>query len=110
MSAARLAASLGLLFVALLAATPAGADDFTCTPTEVAVFEGRIHVRCSDTVEDGNATIRFWAVATTDAEYANLFLSTAVTALISGRSLILKYTPGETSGTAFDCGADNCRS
>jgi len=96
-------------FSCVMVASQVYSDDFSCEPTEVAVFPERIHLRCQDTLNDGSSTIRFWSVATTDADHANRFLSTATTAIVSGRSVILKYTPGDTSGTVFNCKSDDCR-
>lgn len=80
-----------------------------CTPTEVAVYEGRLHVRCAAGVVDGGATIYFWAIPATKAQYANRFLSLGSTALVAGRHLSFLYTPGDTSGAAFGCAASDCR-
>jgi len=93
-----------------LALTPAAqADDITCTPLEVSVFPERVHVRCTTAVGDGGDSIIFWAVSTADADNANRFITLATTALVAGRDLVLGYTPGDTSGTVFGCGANNCR-
>lgn len=88
----------------------AAPDDWTpqCTPTEVAVYESRIHVRCEEGVSDGSAMIYFWAVPTTKPEFANRFLSIGSTALVAGRYLVFLYTPGDTSGADFGC-LDACR-
>ncbi len=97
-----------LLFgLALPGAAPAA--DFICEPTEVAVYQGRLHVRCSQTVNDGGDIIRFWAVSTANAQHANRFLTLAASALVSGRNLKMSYTPGDTSGAAFGCQANDCR-
>lgn len=80
-----------------------------CTPVEVAVYEGRLHVRCSQGVVDGSATIYFWAIPATKAQYANRFLSLGSTALVAGRKLAFLYTPGDTSGVSFNCQASDCR-
>lgn len=94
----------GLAFSAL-----APAADFVCQPTEVAVYQGRLHVRCSQTVNDGGDVIRFWAVSTANSQHANRFLTLAASALVSGRDLKMSYTPGDTSGSAFGCQANDCR-
>jgi hypothetical protein len=85
------------------------AADFTCSPTEVAVFPERIHVKCSTSTTDGSAAIWFWAISTSDAQKANRFLSTASTALVSGRSLRFSFNPGDTAGVSFGCLAKDCR-
>jgi hypothetical protein len=83
--------------------------DFSCTPSAVAVRHERIAVLCYETVPDGNSTISWWAVSTSDAEWADRFLSVATTALVSGRILDFRYTVGDTSGVSFGCLANDCR-
>ncbi len=80
-----------------------------CTPVEVAVYEGRLHIRCAAGVADGAATIYFWAIPAAKAQFANRFLSLGSTALVAGRHLAFLYTPGDTSGAAFGCAASDCR-
>jgi hypothetical protein len=98
--------------------TPAMAADFFCTPTEVAVwnyppgpysYSNRVHVGCATAAQDGKNKIWFWAISTSDAQMANRFLSTATTALVSGRSLHFFYDAGDTSGTSFACRDTDCR-
>jgi hypothetical protein len=93
------------------AVDPAAPASWTsqCTPTEVAVYESRIHVRCAQGIQDGSATIYFWAVPATKSQLANRFLSIGSTALVAGRHLIFMYTPGDSSGAAFGCLATDCR-
>ncbi len=83
--------------------------DFTCEPTEVAVFQNRIHVKCAQSYNDGGATIWYWAVSVSGVQWANRFLSTSTTALVSGRKLVIQFTAGDTSGTRFGCLAQDCR-
>ena len=85
------------------------AADFACSPIEVAVYRNRIHVKCSASANDGTATIWYWAVSTVEAHAANRFLSTATTALVSGRKLNFEFGPGDTSGQSFGCLAKDCR-
>ena len=96
-------------FGAASVTTPAVAAEATCTPTEVAVFDNRIHVRCEQAVRDGTRTIWFFAVPTSQALRANRFLTTATTALVASRTLRFLYKAGDTSGTDFECLAHNCR-
>ena len=100
---------LVFLVVQIALGLPTFAADFVCEPTEVAVYKSRIHVKCSTSATDGQATIWFWAVSTADTDHANHFLSTATTALIAGRNLKISYTPGDTSGQSFGCQANDCR-
>ncbi|MDH5178256.1 MAG: hypothetical protein OEZ39_19710 [Gammaproteobacteria bacterium] len=88
---------------------PAPAADYICTPVHVAVFKGRLHVRCNAAAKDGTASIWFWAVPTSDAHHANRFLSVTSSALIAGRKIRFSYTNGDTSGQAFGCLAKDCR-
>jgi hypothetical protein len=100
-----LAAFIGL-------ARSAAADDVACTPTEVAVYHNsspRVHVKCSAAQTDGSSTIWYWAIQTTDPQWANRFISVATTALVSGRDLTIRYTPFDTSGAAWGCGSTDCR-
>jgi len=90
-------------------ASPALAATFTCTPVDVTAFVGRVHVKCSSPADDGGSMIYFWAVSTGNQETANRFLTLAVSALVSGRQLVLAYTPGDTSGVPFGCQAADCR-
>jgi hypothetical protein len=105
------ACKLGAGLILLTAAGPATAAivDITCTPTEVAVYPNRVHVACSATQTDGGATIRFWAVPVTDPQWANRFVTITSTALVSGRTLVLRYTPGDVSGQSFGCLSQDCR-
>jgi arabinogalactan endo-1,4-beta-galactosidase len=85
------------------AAAPVWVD---CTPGKVATFPSRVHVECTATVGGG---ILFFAVASSDTGYANRFMSLASSALVAGRTLRVFYDPADTSGTAFGCGAADCR-
>jgi hypothetical protein len=82
---------------------------FVCTPTKVAVFSNRLHAECTTTTTDGGQTIRFWAVPTTDAAFANRFLTAVSSAIVAGRQVELNFTSGDTSGTGFGCQAGDCR-
>lgn len=103
-------AQLALMLISgFIITTPTFAASFMCTPTEVAVFKSRIHTRCSSAAKDGTTNIWFWAVSTSDAQHANRFLSTASSALISGRKILFAYNSGDTSGKSFGCLAKDCR-
>jgi hypothetical protein len=102
------AAFLGL--AVLLAGGQALAQEYLCHPKEVAVHDNRVAVWCTIPATDGSATINYFAVPTSDATYANRFLEVSNLALISGRNLNFIFTAGDTSGTAFGCAANNCRS
>ena len=106
---ARNALGLIAVLVTLFSSTPALAAQFACTPVETTAFANRVHVKCSQAFNDGGSFIRFFAVSTSDQHQANRFLSQATTALVAGHRLILHYTPGDTSGSSFGCGASDCR-
>jgi hypothetical protein len=100
---------VGLMLLTAPGHASAGIVDFICTPTEVAVYPNRIHVACSATQPDGGANIRFWAVPVTDQQWANRFMSITSTALVSGRTLVLRHTAGDVSGQSFGCLSQDCR-
>jgi hypothetical protein len=87
----------------------ANAATFVCTPTKVAVFSSRLHAECSVAGKDGTTTISFWAVPTSDAAFANRFLSVVSSAIVSGRQVEMVYNAGDTSGSGFGCGSSDCR-
>jgi hypothetical protein len=76
-----------------------------CTPVFVAVFGNRVHVECAAAV----GGIKFFAVSTSNTAHAARILSTASTAQVAGRNLLIWYDPANTSGTSFGCGAGDCR-
>jgi len=93
---------------AMIASAPAApADYFNCTPTGVAAFIGRVHVRCNPAAPGG---ISYFAVCTTaDAGNASRFLSIFTTAKVTGKNLDIFYTASDTSGTACGCAVSDCR-
>ena len=97
-------------FALLTAFGPAAAAaDIPCSPTEVVVYPKHLHVVCSTHQTDAGSTIMYWAVPSADAQLANRFLAITSTALVSGRTLVLRYLPGDTSGQSFGCLAHDCR-
>ena len=76
-----------------------------CTPTRVASYTSRIHVRCASAV----AGILYFAQSTANANDVARSLSLASTALVTGRDLNILYDPDDTSGTTLGCGATDCR-
>ena len=77
-----------------------------CTPTAVATYSGRVHVRCSASVSGG---IIYFAIATTDAPQAARFVSVASSALVAGRNLKVLFDPADVSGASFGCATNDCR-
>lgn len=82
---------------------------FRCILKDVVVFSNRVHCQCKTTSADGSATIRYFAVATSDAVLADRLLSVGTTALVSSRVFIATYNAGDTSGSTWNCGATDCR-
>ncbi|MBX3693427.1 hypothetical protein [Dokdonella sp.] len=77
----------------------------TCTPVRVALFDNRIHVRCSTPVNG----IIYFAAPTQNHNRVSRQLALMSMALASGRSLVIEYDPADTSGTAIGCQASDCR-
>ncbi len=112
-----LVASMGPANLSLLQARPVQAaalaavptSVFYCTPAAVGAFPSRVHVRCTSALTDGASTVFWFAVSTADSGSASRFLSIFTTAKVTGKVLALYYTSGDTSGTAWGCGAADCR-
>jgi hypothetical protein len=79
---------------------------FQCTPANVAVFEERVHVKCTASAPGG---IRYFAKATADADAAARVLSLLSIAQVTGRTLDIRYDPADTSGATIGCQANDCR-
>lgn len=77
----------------------------TCTPIRVAVFNNRVHVRCSTPVNG----IVYFAASTQNQNRVSRQLALMSMALASGRPLAIEYDPADTSGTAIGCLASDCR-
>jgi len=105
---------LGLAVMVQVSSRPAEAageaaalDTFTCTPTNVANFTARVHVRCA-AAAPGNI-VYFAACSAQDSTAASRYLSLFTTAFVMGKSLRIYYTPSDTSGTACGCQVSDCR-
>lgn len=97
---------LALVVTCLLApALWASPTTFGCNPIEVAVFDNRVHVRCSPTA----GTIGFFAVSTANADKAARFQDLATSALINNKVLVIFFDSFDLSGGAFGCNTANCR-
>lgn len=106
-------AALGVLS---LGAARAHAADYNCVPVELAHLSNRIHVLCAEPRDirggypkDGTTPIRFFAVPLSDPSWANRFTQLVDVAMTAGHVVQFKYTAGDTSGAAFGCGAQDCR-
>lgn len=83
---------------------------YTCTApiSDVAVFNNRVHVRCSG-VSPAISGVYWFAVPTTDSANASRYLSIFQTALLSGKTLVFWLDPNDTSGADWGCHASDCR-
>lgn len=76
-----------------------------CTPTGVATFSARIHIRCAQSFSG----IVFFAYKSSDSPGAARYMSMGTSALISGRNVRIFYDPADKSGTSIGCQANDCR-
>lgn len=103
-------ASLGLFGLSGAAAqqtnsAPVPSATTVCTPVGVAVFDNRIHVRCSTPVSG----ILYFAAPTSNNNRAARLLALASTAVAASHNINIFYDPADTSGTAIGCQASDCR-
>jgi hypothetical protein len=83
---------------------------------DVAVFNNRVHVRCTSkfiTVNSGVSPeitgVEWLAVPTSDNATSSRYLSLFETALLSGKPLTFYLDPMDLSGGAWGCGTGDCR-
>jgi len=115
--------ALILLGLGTALGAPAVAEQYFCTPLEVAVLQNRAHVLCASPVglrcgypqdpPGSGQYIRYFAVplGSTAAEkaWSNRFIQMGKLAQTSGLTLIFQYTSGDLSGEAFGCARGDCR-
>ena len=86
---------------------------FVCTPVQVGVFNnsgpGRVHVKCLETYNDSGSIIYYWAYSASDSAAAGRYQSLFSTAQVTGSTVTVYFTPGDTSGNAWGCGSTDCR-
>jgi hypothetical protein len=75
----------------------------------VAAFAIRVHMACKTAYSDSGTSITYWAYPTSDSAGASRILSLFTTAQVTGKTLLVYFTPGDTSGSAWGCGASDCR-
>jgi hypothetical protein len=107
MKAKRFLLLAGLICGSLTGATRASAAETAviCSPTGVATFSGRIHVRCGQSFSG----IAFFAYRSSDSAGAARYMSMATSALISGRNVRIFYDPADLTGASIGCQTSNCR-
>lgn len=88
------------------AANPVLGASYVCTPTGVAAFDTRVHVRCSAAAPGG---IYFFAVSTNDSGRASRYLSVFTTAKVTGKNITIYYNTTDLSGAAWGCSNADCR-
>ena len=94
-----------LLITLLFFSSIASAAETTCTPSNLAVFDNRIHVKCAESV----GGIQFFALSTADSAKAARVLSVINSAIVTGRPLFIFYDPADTSGASIGCQSNDCR-
>lgn len=79
----------------------------SCKPTEVAVWNNRVHVKCS-TATSG---IEYFAVQIQSGNAAEVdrFVNLTSAALVNGRLLAITFESTDSSGGVWGCQPSNCR-
>jgi hypothetical protein len=88
------------------AGTNAGTVSYLCYANNVAVFENRIHVRCTTAAAGG---ISYFAFRNTDAAQTARHLSLLLVAYTTDSGIWVYYDPNDTSGGAWGCNVSDCR-
>ncbi len=96
---------LAIMACGLVTDATAAETSVICTPTGVATFATRIHVRCSQSFSG----VVFFALASSDSAGAARAMSMATSALIAGRNIRIFYDPADLSGTGIGCQTGDCR-
>jgi len=81
------------------------AASHSCTPISVMTYSNRVHVRCSNPVNN----IRYFALSMSSSSKVDRFLKIATTALVSEKQMYIGYGSTDTSGASFGCRANDCR-
>ena len=102
-----LIAALGLIGLMLPQAAAAAPVDTFCTPDQVVVFTNapRLHVHCTAAV----GGVSYFAISTADQAQAARVLTVINTALVAGRTLVIRYDPADLSGAPIGCQTNDCR-
>ena len=69
-------------------------------------MKNRIDVKCKETFDNG---IRFFAVSTSKADFADNVLSVLNSAILARRTVRIRYDPKDLSGSSFGCNNNDCR-
>jgi hypothetical protein len=88
------------------AGTEAVKASYLCYADNVAVFENRIHVRCTTAAAGG---IGYFAFRNTDAAQTARHLSLLLVAYTTDSGIWVYYDPNDTSGGAWGCNVSDCR-
>lgn len=112
------AAGVGIIIQQHAVAAPPTAPHqsvvFACTPTGVASFDTRIHVRCSTPytyydVGGSPSSIYWFAFPNRDSATASRMLSLATSAQLAGKNLAIFFNPDDLSGGSWGCQTGDCR-
>jgi hypothetical protein len=76
-----------------------------CTPSGVANFSNRMHVRCAQSFSG----VFFFAYRASDTAGAARYTSIATSALIAGRTVRIFYDPADLTGSSIGCLNQDCR-
>ena len=77
----------------------------TCTPTGVATYPSRVHIRCAQSFSG----VVYFAYKASDSAGAARNMSMATSALIAGRNVRVLYDPADQSGASIGCQTNDCR-
>ena len=99
--------AVALASLSAIVSTQAFAESFLCTPSQVAAFNNRVHVRCTAAAPNN---ISFFAVCSdTDPGFASRALSIFTTAKVTAKNITVFYTASDTSGASCGCLTSDCR-
>lgn len=97
--------SLSVLFIDLFVGKSAHALFHSCIPSNARSTDSLVIVRCPDTAPDGASS--FLLDSKAYPAFADQALSTALTAIVTGRNLSIEYTsdsiPGGVACSPNDC-------
>jgi hypothetical protein len=91
-----------------LVAPNVSAETFNCTPIRVDAMTDHVDVLCSPGTSSSPSII-FFAVATSNADNAQRFLTLATAAMLNNKPLSFLYSMSDTTGPSFGCALADCR-
>jgi hypothetical protein len=80
-----------------------------CTPSGVATFSNRIHVRCTQSFS-GITVFAAGTASVPDTAAAARYMTLATSAMVAGRNVRVTFDPADQAGaTALGCQPTECR-